>query len=141
MGEDMVNRIEQKLNWHYKKSITENLPIHGAALTRDWNDSMYVYGSDTNQLHIWMHKFGNSIISESLGIYEVQIIWALHHEMARTLEDILARRTRALFLDANESILIARPVATIMAREMEKDEDWINTQVDAYVQLASKYIL
>ncbi|HQR93807.1 MAG: FAD-dependent oxidoreductase [Bacteroidetes bacterium 24-39-8] len=141
MGEDMVNRIEQKLNWHSKKSITKNLPIHGAALTRDWNDSMYVYGSDTNQLHVWMHKFGNSIISESLGIYEVQIVWALHHEMARTLEDILARRTRALFLDAKESILIARPVATIMAREMGNDEEWINNQVDAYVQLASKYIL
>jgi glycerol-3-phosphate dehydrogenase len=141
MGEDMVNRIEQKLNWKPKKTTTKSLLIHGAILNTNWNDPFYYYGSDAISLRKMMNESANGWISESLKIHEAQVIWAIRNEMARTLEDVLSRRTRALLLDAKESVRIARPVAEIMAREMDKDADWVNSQVDAYLVLSVKYTL
>jgi glycerol-3-phosphate dehydrogenase len=141
MGEDMVNRIEQELLWKSRKTATETLSIHGSSLVTDWDDPFYYYGSDAISLRKMMHESGNGWISESLQIHETQVIWAIRNEMARTLEDILSRRTRALLLDAKESVRIAKPVAEIMASEMGKDADWVNSQVSAYLHLAEKYML
>jgi glycerol-3-phosphate dehydrogenase len=80
-------------------------------------------------------------LSEPLRIHRMQVIWAVQNEMARTVEDVLSRRTRALLLDAAESIRIAPEVAVIMAKELGKDQDWINEQVSAYSTLAQQYIL
>ncbi len=141
MGEDMVNRIEQELQWKPRKTNTEALPIHGSSVTADWNDPFYCYGSEAPYLRKMMHESAANWISKCLPIHEVQIIWAIRHEMARTLEDVLSRRTRALLLDAKESARIARPVAIIMAREMGKDEKWVNSQVADYLHLAEQYTL
>ena len=80
-------------------------------------------------------------ISENLKIHKMQVKWAVQHEMARTVEDVFSRRTRALLLDAAESIRISREVATIMAPLLDKGNDWIDEQVNAYEQLAKQYIL
>jgi glycerol-3-phosphate dehydrogenase len=141
MGEDMVNRIEQILQWSSRPNATKALPIHGSLITTDWDDPFYYYGSEATALVKMMNASTNSWISESLHVHEVQIVWAVKHEMARTLDDVLSRRTRTLLLDAKESIKIAKPVAEIMAKELGKDADWVNSQVDAYLQLAEKYTL
>ncbi len=60
--------------------------------------------------------------------------------MARTVEDLLARRTRALLLDAAASIEAAPAVAQLMALELERDEKWIAGQVSAYTELARGYL-
>ncbi len=80
-------------------------------------------------------------ISESLKIHKMQVTWAVKHEMARTVEDVLSRRTRALLLDARESIRICPEVAIIMADAMGKDEAWIDKQVAEYTRLARQYVL
>ena len=61
--------------------------------------------------------------------------------MARTVEDALARRTRALFLDARASIEMAPAVAEILAAELNKDAQWQRDQVSQYRELASGYLL
>ena len=61
--------------------------------------------------------------------------------MALTIEDVLARRLRALFLDARAAIDIAPKVASIMAKEMNKDKDWENQQVNDFIELAQNYLL
>jgi glycerol-3-phosphate dehydrogenase len=61
--------------------------------------------------------------------------------MARTVEDILARRTRALFLNARAAIEMAPRVARLMAIELERGEDWIRDQVAAFTRLAEQYVL
>ena len=71
----------------------------------------------------------------------MQVTWAVKNEMARTVEDVLSRRTRALLLDAAESVRIAPEVATIMAAELNKDQEWIDDQVKKYKDLADQYIL
>jgi glycerol-3-phosphate dehydrogenase len=67
--------------------------------------------------------------------------WAVENEMARTVEDVLSRRTRALLLNARESIRICPEVARIMADSLGKDEVWIEKEIADYTNLARQYIL
>lgn len=68
-----------------------------------------------------------------------EMIWICRNEMPRTLEDILARRTRALFLDARASGVIAPAVASLMAQELGFDEHWQQQQVTSFNQLIRNY--
>jgi glycerol-3-phosphate dehydrogenase len=107
----------------------------------DLNDPLYFYGSDEVKVKALMNGHSNEWLSKSLQIHEAQVIWAVRHEMARTIEDVLSRRTRALLLDAKESIRMAEPVAIIMAKELQKDNNWVKAQVSAYKKLAENYLL
>ncbi|MGV3529640.1 MAG: FAD-dependent oxidoreductase [Flavisolibacter sp.] len=141
MGEDLVDRIENRLQWPHKASGTAALHIHGYQKGMNWSDPLYFYGSDANAIRQSMNGSSGQWISDSLKIHKMQVQWAVEHEMARTVEDVLARRTRALLLNARESIRISRPVAEVMAQSLGKDEQWVNQQVEAYNQLAQRYIL
>ncbi|MFZ1701636.1 MAG: glycerol-3-phosphate dehydrogenase/oxidase [Pyrinomonadaceae bacterium] len=67
------------------------------------------------------------------------VITAIRDEMAQTVEDVLARRTRALFLNALAAVEVAPTVARLMAIELETDDDWINAEIRAFTQLAEGY--
>ena len=69
------------------------------------------------------------------------VAWAVREEMAETVEDVLARRVRALFLDARAAMAMAPKVAAIMAREAGKTEEWQRQQVHDFVELAKGYVL
>lgn len=141
MGEDMLNTVEKKLGWKHIDPATANMHIHGYSNSVDWNDPLYFYGSDALALKELVKTNAGDWISRKQGIHAMQVVWAVRHEMARTVEDVLSRRTRALLLDAAESILAAPAVAGIIARELNKDEHWVDEQVEAYTQLAKGYEL
>jgi glycerol-3-phosphate dehydrogenase len=141
MGEDMVDSIEKHLNWQHKRTPTAAMHIHGYADKVNWKDPFYFYGSDASEIINRINGSSNGWISESLKIHEMQVKWAVENEMARTVEDVLARRTRALLLNARESIRISRDVAGIMAEALQKDEQWVEREVARYRQLATQYIL
>jgi glycerol-3-phosphate dehydrogenase len=61
--------------------------------------------------------------------------------MARTVDDILARRVRALFLDARAAIDITPLVAAILAQELGKDKLWEQKQIKEFITIANQYIL
>ena len=69
-----------------------------------------------------------------------QVQWACRREMARTVDDVLARRTRSLLFDAQAAIEAAPRVASIMASELGRDEAWVNAQVEAFNSIASGYL-
>ena len=69
-----------------------------------------------------------------------QVVWATRHEAARTVEDVLSRRTRMLILDARASIAMAARVAELLAEELGRDEAWQRDQIEAYTQLARTYL-
>ena len=71
----------------------------------------------------------------------IEVIWSVRYEMARTVEDILARRQRALFLDARAAIEMAPAVAKILAKELGRDQNWQELQVQAFTELARGYYL
>jgi glycerol-3-phosphate dehydrogenase len=61
--------------------------------------------------------------------------------MARTVEDVLARRTRALFLDAQAAIAMAPETARLLARELGRDQGWQTAQVEAFRATAQGYLV
>jgi glycerol-3-phosphate dehydrogenase len=80
------------------------------------------------------------LIHSSFPYIKAEIIWAVQNEMCMTVEDLLARRTRALFLDAKAAMESAPFVAALMAKEMGKDESWIKNQVDNFYLTAKNYL-
>ncbi len=139
MGEDVVDRLEKVKGWSETESVTRNLPVHGASVKLDDSDPLYFYGADAATVK-GLHN-GGKVLSESLGIISAQVLWGIRSEMAQTVEDILARRTRALFLDAEEALRIAPEVAKIMAAETGKNGEWEAKQVRDFQDLAKTYRL
>ena len=80
-------------------------------------------------------------LSDKYNYTKAEVIWAIEHEFARTVDDILARRCRILFIDAHEAIKAAPVVADIMAKELGHDQAWINKQVEEFTNIAKGYVL
>ncbi|MFP4584837.1 MAG: glycerol-3-phosphate dehydrogenase C-terminal domain-containing protein, partial [Desulfococcaceae bacterium] len=70
-----------------------------------------------------------------------EVVWSVRSEMARTVEDFLSRRSRALLLDARASMEMAPEVARLMAEELGRDETWADAQTAGYQELAKEYVL
>ena len=81
------------------------------------------------------------VLSETLPLRKSQVVWAMRHEIARSVEDMLARRVRGLFLDAKETLRVAEPVTELMAQEMGKDKEWIDEQLEAFNEVAANYLI
>jgi glycerol-3-phosphate dehydrogenase len=82
---------------------------------------------------------GADIMTSRSGLIDV-VLRTVQFEMARTVEDVLARRLRILFLDARMAVELAPAVAEIMAGELGYDRQWEKQQVDHFVELASHYL-
>jgi glycerol-3-phosphate dehydrogenase len=143
MGEDGVNKAILLAGLPERVCITNNLPIHGFRKNVDFKDHLYVYGSDINKIQVIISKNPEmkEQIHPNLPYIKAEIVWAARVEMALTVEDFLARRTRALFLDAQASIEMAHDVAVIMAMVLGRDKIWIKNQVKAFKVLAKGYLL
>ena len=142
MAEHTVDKAVQHavLNWADCK--TKNLRLHGW-VTKNDNSWLSIYGSDA----VLIKKMMEEDISLQEKIHpqypysKAEIKWMIKNEMAITVEDILARRIRLLFLDAKAAIEAAPAVAKIMAGEMDKDEIWVNDQINTFKNLATGYLL
>jgi glycerol-3-phosphate dehydrogenase len=144
MAEDAVNETINSSHVPRSKCITTDLKIHGYDDQTNAGSNPYsTYGSDQPKLSTIENESDEftGFLSESLQIKKSQIIWAVREELARTVEDALARRTRALFLDARESIIIAPETARLMAKELGYGNDWIKDQLSQYTQLATEYLV
>ena len=142
MGEDLVDKAEKNQQWKHIATKTKNLKIHGYKKDVDLNNPLYFYGSDEEPLlKLSKEKGWNATLSNSLGVIEGQVVWAVQNEMALNVEDFLARRTRCQLLDAKESVRMAPRVAEIMASELGKDSEWQTKQVEDYKKVTSNYII
>jgi glycerol-3-phosphate dehydrogenase len=70
-----------------------------------------------------------------------EVVWAVRHELALTLEDVLARRTRALFLNARAALRMAPRAADLMARELGRNAEWQSRQLTAFDEVSKGYLL
>jgi glycerol-3-phosphate dehydrogenase len=143
MGEDTIDKASMIAGLEERKCVTKNMPVHGYVANVDFQDHFHIYGSDKIYL---MKLLGErpelgEKLHPDLPFLAIEVVWAVNNEMAIKLEDVLARRVRALFLDARASIAMALKVARIMAQEIGKGEDWISEQVAEYTKLAQGYIL
>lgn len=142
MAEDTIEKAIMLGGLPERECVTRHLPIHGFRMDIDpYTDPLAFYGLDKEEVLAMgeNEKEWAGMLSEKLNIWKSQVAWAVRREMARTVEDVLARRTRALFLDARESIRIAPEVALLMAKELNKNNDWIEKQVTAFESVAKNY--
>ncbi len=127
-----------------RKCITENLPIYGYDKSSPMGqDPMNVYGTDKEKIAA-LEEENPSLterFSEKLSLKKSQVVWAVEHEMARTLEDMLARRFRGIFLDAPESLRIAEAVGKLMQETLGEDEAWLKNQLAEFRKVAEPYCL
>lgn len=143
MGEDAVDKVTLVAGLEERPCITKNMPIHGYSQNIHAKGHLQVYGSDRAAILQMMEVNPDlkKCLHPNLEFQEAQVVWAVREEMARTVEDVLARRTRALFLDARASVEMAPRVAEIMAKELGKGQDWIDEQLTTFEKLAKGYIL
>ena len=141
MAEDAVDQAEAVAGLTARPSITGQLPIHGWQETIE-NGPWSVYGSDRARLAelAGQEPSGKVQLHPRLPYRVCQVIWAVRHEYARTVEDVLARRTRALVLDATASMEMAPRVARLVADELGYDDDWQQQQVRDFLSLARGYL-
>lgn len=143
MAEDIVNKAINSANLPHKDCKTRDLHIHGYMENVDRSNFRYVYGSDylkIQKLEQTSQELAQKL-HERMDYTAAEVVWAVREEMAITVEDVLARRLRALFLDARAAIDMAPKVASIMANEMGKDQVWIDSQIKEFTDLAQHYLL
>lgn len=121
---------------------TTHLHIHGYKEETDFNAPRYYYGTDEEGIRKIIQEDKNlgEKIHPLLPFVKAEITWAVRHEMCMRIEDFLSRRTRALLLDAQSAIQSAPLVAEIMAREMQKDFNWIKSEIDNFNLIAKNYL-
>ncbi|MDR0574621.1 MAG: glycerol-3-phosphate dehydrogenase/oxidase [Tannerella sp.] len=143
MAEDVVNQAINVANLADYPCVTENLKHHGYMKGVDTDKWDYVYGSDIQYIHeLIKEDVSNAqLLHEGYTFIKAHVVWAVREEMAITVEDVLARRVRLLFLDARAAMKVAPKVASIMAKETGKDKIWEEEQVKAFNALAGNYVL
>jgi glycerol-3-phosphate dehydrogenase len=141
MAEDCVNHAITLGKLPDVDCPTKNLRIHGYMEDSASLGSLEVYGSDAEKIRALADSSPvlAAQLHPDLPYIAAEAIWAAREEMARTVEDVLARHTRALFLNANAAIAMAEPVAKLLAAELGRSEAWIAAQVNEFTELARQY--
>jgi glycerol-3-phosphate dehydrogenase len=137
MAEDVIDHAEEVAGLDKVACRTMELPVHGA--TREFipESNLRPYGEDAAAIR----SLDNAErLHPALDLTAAEVRWHAREEMARTVEDVLARRCRALLLDARASIEAAPAVAAILNAELGKDSGWEAAQVTAYRELAAGYV-
>jgi glycerol-3-phosphate dehydrogenase len=143
MAEDTIDKAIAMKLVEKRKCVTKHLKIHGWRPNPDLTNHYYIYGSDEVALHQLEqeNELYQEKISPDYGYTYGEVVWAVRHEMARTLDDVLARRVRLLFIDAREALKVAPMVAKVMASELGLPDSWINEQVAEFTAIATNYIV
>lgn len=142
MGEDVVDQAEMIAGVEDKPCVTRTLQIKGWTQAEIEEENLAVYGSqaaDIQQIENELPR-GTMPLHANLNYQEAEVIWHVREEMARTVEDVLARRTRALLLDCQASMEAAPRVAELMAGELGWNDNRIDREIQAYRDLASGYL-
>jgi glycerol-3-phosphate dehydrogenase len=143
MAEDCVDQAATLAQLPEKPCVTRHLHIHGFREDARQSDPLAIYGSDANELRKLIETEAQLAepLHPALPYIKAEVVWATRQEMARTIEDVLARRTRALFLNARAAQEMAPAVADLMAKELGWNEAEQTKQLAAFRELASNYIL
>lgn len=131
MAEEMVDKAAEVGSLPVRTCVTRGLPIYGSTrAAREQEEA----------LRKEFELIGKAELTEEEELRLV-VARAVRFEFAQTVEDVLARRSRWLFLDARRAMELAPEVAQIMANELNKDANWIKMQVEAFQELAKGYLL
>ncbi|KAF0094512.1 MAG: glycerol-3-phosphate dehydrogenase [Puniceicoccaceae bacterium 5H] len=141
MAQDVIDQAEMVADVEIKSCQTESLQIHGWTQSEIKEPNLALYGSDAKGIRDLIAD--NASLGEplhpGLPYQKAEVVWHVREEMAQSVEDVLARRTRAVLLDARASIEIAGEVGAIMAPLLGQDEAWAKSSAESFRELARGY--
>jgi glycerol-3-phosphate dehydrogenase len=143
MGQDAIDHAALVAGLPKVASRTLDLKLHGwTENVAGLPESERVYGSDLPLLKKLSEDDPalGALLHPRLPYRLREVVWAARHEMARTVEDVLARRTRALFLDAKAAIEAAPAVADLLAKELGRSEAWRDKDLANFYAVAQGYV-
>jgi len=142
MAQHAIDIAIQKAQLEFVKCKTKRLKIHG------WTDCsedshLSIYGSDADAIKkLMLHNADLAVkLHPDYPYTKAEVVWIIQNEMPQTVEDILARRIRLLFLDAKAAKDCSPIVADLIAHELSKTEDWVSEQIQLFNQLTKNYFL
>jgi glycerol-3-phosphate dehydrogenase len=142
MAEEAVNEVCKSAHLPRRVCETRQLRLHGFHENAEQFGELALYGADApalRELSIKHPEWGEPLHPD-LNITGARIVWGARQEMAQNLEDVLARRTRALFLNARAALQIAPAAARILAQELGHDSHWVDAQLAHFGALAADYL-
>lgn len=140
MAEDALNFATAKGMLEKRPCITSHTPLHGSEKLAGEGDAyMREYGSDVIYLRDLMSNDPAlaQLIAPQLPYSFAQVVYAARFEMARTIEDVLSRRTRSLLLDEDAALSAAPGVVALLRKELAHDDPWEARQLEQFARLAS----
>jgi glycerol-3-phosphate dehydrogenase len=143
MAEDTVDHGVLLGEMEPRACVTPDLNIHGFHTHPDRFGELAAYGSDAPEVERLLSSeptLGERL-HPRLRLRKGEVVWAVRNEMARSVDDVLSRRSRSLLLDARAAAETAPGVARIMARELDRDDGWAEAQADEFRELAAGYVL
>jgi glycerol-3-phosphate dehydrogenase len=143
MAEDCVNQAAELARLPERPCPTRHLNIHGFHRSAAKFGDLAPYGSDALAIQdlVRAEPKLQARLHPALPYTEAEVVWAVRVEMARAVEDVLARRTRALFLNARAALEMAPRVAALMAVELRREARWVADEVESFARLARGYLL
>jgi glycerol-3-phosphate dehydrogenase len=143
MAEDCVNHAMTLGKLPERDCVSKRLNIHGFYEQSRKFGHLSVFGCDAPAIQELMRQDPDLAerIAEPLPYTAAEVVWVTRYEMARTVEDVLARRTRALFLNSKAAVAAAPKVAALMARELDRDEAWRSDQLEEFGAVARGFML
>lgn len=145
IAEDIIDKAISEKKLPKKECKTEDLSIHGnkKTTTLDRKNHLYVYGSDIKNITDLQNQQPalKQKLHPNYDYTLAEVVWGIRYEMARTIDDVLSRRVRLLFLDALAAIAVSEKVAQLLAKELGHDDDWIKTQTEEFKTIANGFIL
>ena len=143
MAEDCVDHAATLACLDERPCQTRNLRIHGCHEHAEQFGELRYYGSAATGIQelIAADRSLERRLHPALPVTAAQVIWGARHEMARTVDDVLARRTRILLLDARAAMAASPEAARLLAVELGRDEEWQRDQVHQFAEIASHYVV
>ncbi len=143
MAQDVMKQAERVAGVEPRPCPTAELKIHGWTDAPSTDPVFGMYGSGAEAVERLARE--EPALAEKLHpdlpYTAANVVWAAREEMARTPEDVLSRRTRALILNARASVKIAPKIAALLAAELGHDQAWAEGAVAEYEKLAAPYII
>lgn len=138
MAEDAIDQAALVGELEESPSATAELRIHGAHPDSSCFRDLARYGAEAPSVETLLREDPRyrETIHPALAVKKGEVVWAARREMARTLDDILSRRTRALLLDARAALEASTLVAALLAESLGKGEEWRRGQVRDFERVA-----
>ena len=141
MAQDVMKQAERVAGVEPRPCPTAELRIHGWTDTPSADPVFGMYGAGAEAVERLARE--DPALAEKLHpdlpYTAANVVWAAREEMARSVEDVLSRRTRALILNARASVEAAPKAAALLAAELGRDDAWTQHAVAEYEKLAAHY--